>query len=59
MASPVDTPTFPPRPCTNDTMADDSESSGEETRKRRDTANSRIRREPLPMDQRTFLPRPC
>ena len=48
MASPVDTTTFPPTPCTNDTVDDDLESSGEEPRERRDTTNNRIRR-----------PRPC
>lgn len=59
MPSPMNTPNFPPRPCINDTIADDSESSGEESRKRRDTANSRIRRVPFPMDTPIFPPRPC
>lgn len=59
IASPMDTPTIPSRPCINDTMDDDSESSGEETRKRRDTTQRRIRREPFPMDRRRLPPRPC
>lgn len=59
MASPMDTPTFAPTPCINDTMDDDSESSGEDTRRRRDAANNRIRRQPFPMNPRYFPPRPC
>ena len=56
MAYPLDTPTFPPTPCTNDTMDDDSESSGEDRRRRRD---ARIRRQPFPMRPRYIPPRPC
>ena len=60
MPSPMDDPPDDSsRPCINDTMYDDSESSGEETRDRRDTANNRIRREPFPMVRHHFLPRPC
>lgn len=58
MPSPMEDPTFPPRPCINDSIVGESESSGEESRERRDTANKAIRRVRSPMDP-TFPPRPC
>lgn len=54
MPSPTEDPTFLPRPCINDLTEDETESDGEESRERRDTANKRIRRE-----YPTFPPRPC
>ena len=64
MASPEDTEdtediTEDTHPCINDTMHDDSESSGEEKRKRRDAVNDRIRRAPFPMNPPFFPVRPC
>ena len=66
MASPDDTgytedteDTEDTHPCINGTMDYDSESSGEEKRKRRDAANDRIRRAPFPMNPRHFPFRPC
>ena len=60
MASPEDTEdTEDTHPCINATMHDDSESSGEAKRKRRDAANDRIRRAPFPINPRHFPPRPC
>lgn len=56
--SPMEDPTFPPRPCINDSIVDEPESSGEGLRERRDTTNKRIRRVRSHMDP-TFPIRPC